>query len=130
MSANAIARWHEIVATGDVGGLDSLLADDVVFYSPVVHRPQVGKVLAGAYLRAAVGVLGKADFRYVEEWPSANSAVLEFEATIDSVVINGIDIIHFDADQRIVRFKVMVRPLKGMETLRQMMAQALEAAAR
>jgi ketosteroid isomerase-like protein len=37
-----IEKWHDIVRTRDTSRLSDLLADDVVFYSPVVHTPQVG----------------------------------------------------------------------------------------
>src|SRR4029077_9672983 len=96
----------------------------VVFLSPVVHTPQRGRAIAAKYLAAALRVLGT-EFRYVGEWIGENSAVLEFESVIDGIEVNGVDIIGWNADGRIDRFKVMVRPLKGMEILRSKMAEAL-----
>jgi hypothetical protein len=125
MRPSALARWHAIAASRDAAALDALLADDVVFLSPVVHRPQAGKALTKAYLAAAMSVLGNDTFRYVGEWASENSAVLEFAATVDGVEINGADFIAWNEAGRIVSFKVMVRPLKAIDLLRQLMAARL-----
>ena len=127
MAANAIERWHEIVRARDPARLEALLADDVVFLSPVVHTPQRGKAITTKYLAAALAVLGGADFRYVEQWLSERSAVLEFLTAIDGIEVNGVDIIGWNAEGRIDRFKVMVRPLKAIEAVRQRMAAALAA---
>jgi hypothetical protein len=43
MIENVIERWHRYLRGELPGGLDELLADDVVFYSPIVHTPQRGK---------------------------------------------------------------------------------------
>ncbi len=121
----AIEHWHEIARARDPAGLDALLADDVVFHSPVVHSPQRGKAITTKYLAAALHVLGNSEFRYVEEWVGPSSAVLQFATVLDGVAVEGVDIIHWNADGRIDSFKVMVRPLKAMEAVRQKMAAAL-----
>jgi hypothetical protein len=123
----AIRRWFEVAKARDPAGLDDLLADEVVFESPVVHTPQRGKAITKAYLGAALVVLANESFRYVGYWRAETSAVLEFESTIDGVVVNGVDIIAWNADDRIVSFKVMARPWKGLEKLRALMAERLEA---
>jgi len=125
----AIRRWHEIAAARDPAGLDELLADEIVFVSPVVHTPQRGKPIAKAYLSAALAVLGE-NLRYVGFWRADMSAVLEFVALIDGIEVNGVDIIGWNAEHRIVSFKVMARPLKGIEVLRAKMAERLEATRR
>jgi SnoaL-like domain len=125
-----IRAWHAVVAQRDVAKLADLLAEDVVFLSPVVHKPQAGKALTLGYLTAALHVLNNADFRYVGSWYAAKSAVLEFETTVDGIVINGVDMIDWNEDGRITRFKVMVRPLKAINLLHQLMAAMLERQAR
>lgn len=122
----AIARWHQLVAARDLAGLDELLADDVIFQSPAVHTPQAGKAVTKRYLEAAQRVLMNDDFRYVGEWIGERSAVLEFETVIDGLQLNGVDMIHWDAADRIVRFKVMVRPFKALQALIPLMAKQLE----
>ena len=119
-------RWHAIVATRDFAALDALLADEVVFQSPAVHTPQAGRALTRKYLEAAFQVLGGETFRYVGEWSGDRSAVLEFETTLDGLLVNGVDMINWDPSGRIVRFKVMVRPLKALQALIPRMAEALQ----
>ena len=127
MTLDTLARWHEIVATGDAAGLDALLADRVVFHSPVVHTPQVGKPVTRLYLAAALRVFGNASFRYVRELKGERDAVLEFEVEIDGISVNGVDMISWDDAGRIVDFKVMLRPLKAVNLIHQRMAAMLEA---
>jgi hypothetical protein len=126
MKPMAIERWHAVVKSRDAGELDALLADGVKFESPVVHTPQIGKLIVGTYLRAAVKVLNNESFRYANEWFGENSAVLEFVTTVDGISINGVDIIEWNAAGSIVSFKVMVRPLKAINMLHQSMAGMLE----
>lgn len=111
-----IAAWHRLAESRDPAGLDELLADGCVFRSPAVHTPQEGKALTTAYLAAAVVVLGPT-LRYVEEWYSPSSAVLEFEAEIDGLSIHGVDMIRWDDAGLITSFTVLVRPHKGLEAL-------------
>ena len=125
----AIQRWHELVASRNFDGLDQLLADDVVFQSPAVHTPQVGKSITKKYLVAAMHVLDSGQFRYVGEWHAGSSAVLEFETMIGDVQVNGVDMIWWNADGQITKFKVMLRPIKALQTVVPLMAQALQGGA-
>lgn len=123
---SVLERWHDIVKTGDNKALSSLLADDVVFHSPVVHSPQNGKPITTMYLTAALFVLGKGDFHYVREVEGERDAVLEFEAVVDGITINGVDLIRWNDDGQIIDFKVMVRPLKAVNMLHQKMGEMLQ----
>ena len=127
MTNDPIARWHRAVEAKDFSGVEDLLADDAVFYSPVVHSPQAGKALTAKYLRAAMAVLDTPEFRYVGEWRSERSAVLEFEVKLDGVVVNGVDIVRWNEQGRIVLFKVMMRPLKALSAIMPLMAAQLQA---
>jgi hypothetical protein len=128
MRPAAIEMWHRIAKSGDAKLLDEALADDVVFQSPVVHTPQVGKKITKAYLASALVVLNNETFRYLNEWHGATSSVLEFQCVVNGIEINGIDIITWNEAGRIVNFKVMVRPLKAVNMLHQMMAAQLAGA--
>ena len=124
-----IARWHAYMQGGsDMQLLSDMLADDAVFHSPVVHTPQEGKAKVMAYLGAAAVVLGNDTFCYVRELVDGDHACLEFTATIDGIHVNGIDLIHFGPDGKIKDFKVMVRQMKAMNKLWEMMAAQLQAA--
>jgi hypothetical protein len=125
MVIDALASWHDIVRLGDFAGLQHLLAEDCVFHSPVLHTPQRGRALTAGYLAAAMQVLGNRTFRYVRQVTGERDAVLEFEAELDGIVINGVDLIRWGEDGRITDFKVMVRPLKAVNLLHQKMAAAL-----
>lgn len=121
-----IERWHRLVKDRDMRALHELLAEDVVFVSPVVHTPQAGRAITQAYLQAALQVLNNSSFRYLNEWFGADSAVLEFECAVDGITVNGIDMIHWDAQGRIDHFKVMVRPLKAVNKLHELMGRELQ----
>ena len=88
-----------------------------MFYSPAVFTPQEGKALTSKYLKAAAKLFDDTDFHYVEQWYSERSAILEFAATVDGIHVNGIDMIHWNDDEQIVSFKVMLRPLKGLQVI-------------
>ncbi len=123
---DTIAVWHKLLETKDVAGLDALLADDAVFHSPVVHAPQLGKALTQRYLAAAFGVFGNDSFRYVRELVGKRDAVLEFQVEIDGLSVNGVDMIKWDGEGKIVEFKVMIRPLKAINLIHQKMAAMLQ----
>lgn len=120
-----LERWHEIVEKGDPALLDEILAEDCVFYSPVVHTPQRGRDITKMYLTGAMHVLNDG-FHYVKEVVSPEHAVLEFACEIDGIKVNGVDIISFDEQGKISEFKVMVRPLKAVNMLHARMQQMLE----
>ena len=126
MIENTIATWHKLVEAKDAAGLDNILADHVVFHSPVVHTPQVGKPITKLYLYAALHVLNNDSFKYLREVISANTAVLEFSTVIEGITINGVDMITWGADGRITEFKVMIRPLKAINLVHRMMGEMLQ----
>lgn len=121
----ALARWHHVVQQRDAATLDTLLADDAVFHSPIVHTPQAGRAIVARYLTAAMHVLVNDSFRYVREVVSGNDAMLEFVAEVDGIVVNGVDMIRFNDEGKIADFKVMVRPLKAVNLVHQKMAAKL-----
>ena len=120
----AVRAWHAVVKTGDPALLDDLLADDVVFRSPAVFKPQEGKAVTTQYLTSAMAVLGPS-LRYTGEWHGDTSAVLEFEADLDGVYVQGVDMLRWNADGKLVGFTVMVRPMRGLNKLVELMAQEL-----
>ena len=122
----ALDSWHDIIRNGDMSALETLIADDAVFHSPVVHTPQVGKAIVLKYLTVAAMVLMNDSFHYVREMVQEQEALLEFQATIDDILINGIDHIRWNDNNQIIEFKVWVRPLKAIQKLHQVMAKQLD----
>ena len=121
----ALEQWHAIVASRNVSGLNSLLADDVILHSPVVHTSQIGKAATLPYLQAAVHVFLNDTFKYVREVVGETDAILEFVVEIDGIAVNGVDMIKWDADDKICEFKVMLRPLKAVNLIHEMMGARL-----
>ena len=127
MSSNTtLATWHQLVQGRNTRGLGALLADDVVFHSPVVHTPQIGKAVTTQYLSAAFHVFFNESFRYVREVVGAHDAVLEFTVLIDGISVNGVDMIKWNDAGQITEFKVMLRPLKAINLIHQKMAAMLQ----
>lgn len=113
--------------------MEALLAEDVVFHSPVAHKPYPGKPITAAILRAVMDVFQ--DFAYVREIESGNNHALIFEATVNGLSITGCDFLVFNDEGKIVDFMVMVRPLSAAQALAEEMGKrfdqiAAEAAAR
>jgi SnoaL-like domain len=127
MTPPALAAWHDIVDARDPAGLADLLAGDATFHSPILYRPQAGRDLVTMYLTGALQVLGNETFTYVREVVGPHDAVLEFEATVDGVVVNGVDMLRWDEHDRIVDFTVMLRPLRAVNLVHARMADLLQA---
>lgn len=122
---SSIVQWHEFLKNRDHEILDGILADDVVFHSPVVWTPQEGNKITKFYLMAAVKVLDTetSEFSYVNEIMTENQCILEFVSTIDGISINGVDMIEMNEEGKIISFKVMIRPLKAIHKVHEKMAE-------
>ena len=132
---NNLDRWHAHIAGELEGGLDALLADDVVFYSPIVFSAIKGKDMTKLYLSAAGNTFSDAEkassdngakFRYSKEICDGNQMVLEFESQLDGKYINGVDIISWNDEGQITEFKVMIRPLQAVNAMHAKMKAMLE----
>jgi len=133
-----VSQWHDFLRGRLPGGLDELLHDDVVFFSPIVFTPQEGKAITKLYLEAAGQTLpgerpeggdvgsGSGGFRYTKQVLADDTAVLEFETTVEGKYVNGVDIIRCDADGKIVEFRVMIRPLQAVNLVHRQMGEMLE----
>ena len=140
MIADVVQRWHAFIRGELPGGLDELLADDVVFYSPIVFTPQQGKEITALYLQAATQTFGSDEggaassdadrpgaFRYTKMVLGDDTAILEFETTMKGKYVNGVDIIRCNEQDRITEFRVMIRPLQAVNLVHEQMAAMLEA---
>lgn len=126
-AAKGLKRWHEVIEGGsEPTALTNIMREDAVFHSPVVHTPQKGRPIVVAYLSAAGQTLGNDSFQYLREVVDGNTAVLEFQTEMDGIQVNGIDMITFDDEGLITDFKVMVRPLKAVNKVWEMMGAQLE----
>ena len=126
MPHTVLDQWHRAVSHGELELLDDLLHDDVVFHSPVVHRPIEGRDTTRLYLTGAFHVLTEGrDFTYVREVVDGNDAVLEFTTDLDGIHVNGVDMLRWDDDGRLVDVTVMLRPRRAMEEVHRRMGALL-----
>jgi hypothetical protein len=122
---NTLEIWHDMVLKRNLDRLDTVLAEDCVFLSPIVHTPQQGRELTSLYLTAALSVFNES-FHYVKEVVTPQHAALEFNCEVDGIVVDGVDIMTFDDEDKIIEFKVMVRPLKAVNLMHAKMKAMLE----
>jgi hypothetical protein len=113
--------FRKAVQDRDEAAIQALLADNVVFTSPVVFKPYVGKPITAAILRGVLRIFE--DFRYVREIAGSDGRdhALIFETIVSGKKITGCDFLHFDDDGLIDDFMVMVRPLSGATALSEAM---------
>ncbi|WP_462253756.1 nuclear transport factor 2 family protein [Ekhidna sp.] len=123
---NPISSWHKVVESKDADMLKSILHKEATFYSPILFKPQKGRKMVLAYLLSASNMFEGSGFHYVKELISEKEAILEFNAEIDGIKIDGVDIISWDEEAKITEFKVMLRPLKALEKVGEKMKEQLE----
>lgn len=127
MTPHPVHLWHEALHQADPTDLKALIHKDCIFHSPILFKPQEGGVLTRMYLTAAFWMFKGGDhFEYVKEFLDDDAAVLEFNSVIDGIRIDGIDMITWNRDGKIIEFKVMLRPLKAIEKVGQEMMNQLE----
>jgi hypothetical protein len=114
--------FRKAVEDRDEAAIQAMLADDVVFTSPIAFKPYVGKPITAALLRGVLRIFE--DFRYIREIHDANNHAFVFETGISGapgIKITGCDFLHFNDDGLIDDFMVMVRPLSGATALSEAM---------
>lgn len=119
-----MTSFREAVETNDMDAVASMLADEVVFTSPVAFKPHPGKAITAAILSGVARVFE--DFEYVREIHDGPHHVYEFTAKVDGLDLNGCDFLTFNDEGKIVDFKVMVRPLRAAEALAARMGAQFE----
>lgn len=117
--------FRQAVEARDSAAIEALLAENVVFTSPVAFKPYPGRAITAAILRGVMRVFE--DFRYVRETASADGRdhVLVFEATVKGKQLEGVDVLHLDGDGLVEDLRVLVRPLSGLNGLVEAMGQAI-----
>ncbi|MEO9967123.1 MAG: nuclear transport factor 2 family protein [Reichenbachiella sp.] len=126
MNSSPLEKWHQMVSDLDASRIEDLIDEHCIFYSPIVFKPQEGKRLTVMYLTAAYKMFSEAnDFRYVKEIVQGHEAVLEFNAEVDGILIDGIDMITWNNTGKIIAFKVMIRPLKAIDKIKEKMFEQL-----
>ncbi len=125
---NKIDEWHKILQSEDLNGLKKLLDKNVTFYSPVVFKGQEGRQLTTLYLSSAYKMFFQNDnksFTYIRELNSESDSILEFTCEVDGILVNGVDMIKWSPEGKIIEFKVMLRPYKAIELVKSKMVDLL-----
>lgn len=123
-AARSLAKWHDMIAKLDLSELESIVADNAVFRSPVANNPYPGQKVVCLVLRGAMTVFQ--DFVYHREFASGDRDVcLEFAARVGDKQLKGVDLVKFNEDGKIVEFEVMVRPGTGVMALGEAMKSAV-----
>ena len=122
----SIARWHEMLESRDMSILNELLAEEVVFRSPVAFQPYPGKQVVFFILTNVIQVFE--NFTYHREFISedGNNVVLEFSANVGDKKLKGVDMIQFNEEGQMIDFEVMIRPKSGLEALAVQMGQRMQ----
>jgi hypothetical protein len=121
-----LAKWHKGLQSSDQEFLDEILDESCTFTSPIVFKPIEGKEMTKMYLMGAGQTFDMNRFEYVREVVDGLDSILEFETYIGDISVNGVDMIHWNDQGKIVDFKVMVRPLQAIGALQKKMSEALE----
>ncbi|MCG2608361.1 nuclear transport factor 2 family protein [Acinetobacter sp. SM34] len=127
MTQAAVQRWHAMLETRDMSILNELLAEDVVFRSPVAYQPYPGKQVVFFILSNVIQIFE--NFTYHREFYTEDglNVVLEFSANVGEKKLKGIDMIRFNEQGQIIDFEVMLRPKSGLEALAAQMGQRMAA---
>jgi hypothetical protein len=123
-----VHEFRQAIEAGDLDAAIALLDDDVVFRSPIAHKPYTGKPIVGVILRTVATIFE--DFVYEREIGAAGSPdhALVFAATVDGLQIQGCDFLHTNDAGLIDEFTVMLRPLKAVQAFAEKMGAAFQAA--
>ena len=121
----SLAAWHEILERNAMEELDPLLADAIVFRSPVAHTPYPGREAIKLVLKNVNQVFENFTYHRTLVTDDGTSVVLEFSAEVNGRQLKGIDMLRFDEQGRILEFEVMVRPLSGLQELGKEMAKRM-----
>jgi len=118
-------QFRDAIERRDLDAISALLADDVVFRSPVVHAPYQDRAQLVGLLGAVSQVFE--DLRYTRQIDDAPDHALVFRARVGDREVEGCDFIHVNADGLIDELYVMCRPLSGLMALAEAMKRQLAA---
>jgi ketosteroid isomerase-like protein len=122
------ARYRAAVERKDLPAVGELLAEDIVFHSPVTFHPFLGRETVTALLAEVLQVFE--EFRFTDELAMQGAHALIFRAIVAGTEreIEGIDLLRFDDEGRIADFTVMLRPLSALVPFAQAMGERAQAA--
>ena len=112
--------WHRIVADRNLAELHEILAEDVSIGAPPYWTRLEGRDLVGHLLATIIHTIE--DFSYQREWWNGAELALEFTGRVKGLDLQGIDLITLNAENRIAKLDVLMRPINGASALRDLVA--------
>jgi len=116
-------EFRAAVEGRDLARMEAALSPDVVFRSPAVFKPYEGRETVMHLLSTVIQVFE--DFEYTDELEGEGTHALIFKARVGDREVEGIDHLTLDENGLVTQLVVMVRPLSGLTTLAQAMAERL-----
>lgn len=127
MPPAAATGFRAAVESRDIDAFAEHLSPDVVFHSPAVFHPYVGRETVEALLRLVFVTFE--DFHYTDELDQGDdTTALIFRAKAGGKELEGMDLVRIGDDGLIADFTVMIRPLSGLIALAQALGPKVEAA--
>lgn len=122
---NDRTAFRRAVEAGDLGSMIDAIRGDAVLHSPVSFQPFRGRKAIGGLLYVLTQVFE--DFRYTDELNGEDgSKALVFRARVEDRDVEGVDLLRFDEQDLVKEITVMIRPLSGLEALRDAVAPKLD----
>jgi hypothetical protein len=119
-------EFRAAVERMDLAKLSALLAEEVVFHSPVTFHPFQGRETVTRLLALVAETFE--DFHYLRELSGDQTHALVFKARVGEKELEGLDLLTFDEQGLISDFTVMIRPLSGLVHFAELMGQKAVAA--
>ena len=113
----SLEKWHAMVASKDLAGLDAIIHPDATFRSPMAFKPYQSAQAVTLLLRTVITLFEEFTYRRQLVSEDGLSVVLEFSARVGDKNLKGIDLVQFDAEGRIIDFEVMIRPYNALQVL-------------
>lgn len=109
--------FRSAVEALDLDATIAALSPNVTMRSPVRDEPLEGRVAVSRLF--AILFRTFEDLRFVESYQSPDGGeVLHFLWQLNDREVEGVDMMHFDADGLVVDYRVMIRPLSAVVALR------------
>jgi len=124
-AAAFLTAWHAAVDARDASALSAIIADDCELHSPVVWKPKHGRDIVVHILGCVIATVD--GFAYRREWIDRDEILLEFTGEVAGKSLVGFDKITLDADGRMARIEVLIRPLNTLIEFAQIMGPLVTA---
>jgi hypothetical protein len=125
MSSHPVDAWLAANALNATVQLDALLSEDAAYISPFHDHPRIGRQAARLQISGMLKLVAEGEKKYLRQIIGSHDAMLEFEATLDRLTLNGVEILKWDDDCKITEVRIMLRPVDAAGIARGRMEKLL-----